>query len=218
MKKHKIAEKELLSCYRACKDLFGQLNIITDGKVFKEMISNIDTPEPVLNSLPESKRISWTPSFRYLIDTLKFTDSSHETKTDFYSISEEMDHTYPKTSHGFLSDGPNLFARALNAYVKDTLESSGKKYNLIEFEKENQLWYANYSDTYPGTDELAGFSSAFDEMITDLKEKNVLKEMFISKKMTMNDVRSIVNERRSRMEASSGFPARMANDLIQRYK
>lgn len=203
---------ELNSCYTACKDLLFQLGFMPSDKTLKEMISCIDIPEPDVLMLKEPiDAAPWMPSFQNLINAMKYKDDSHTKPSDFYAAAQEMDRVHTKTSHGYLSSGPNMFARALNIYVAVKLEKEGKQYHFTEFENCNCIWYSGYYKTHPHGEEAEKLSNLFDKLIDDLKEKGIICELTMPAKTNMKEVKAIVANRREQRSSSDSKVAQYNN-------
>ncbi|MDO4939514.1 MAG: hypothetical protein Q4E54_06095 [Lachnospiraceae bacterium] len=198
-----MTNSELNYCYRSCKDLLFQLGLMPSDKTLKEMMSCIDIPVPDVLMVRESPTdAAWLPSFQNLINGLKYKDNTHSEETHFYEAAKEVDRIHTKTAHGYLSSGPNMFARALNTYVADKLERENKKYRFTEFENCNHIWYDGYYKTHPDADEREKFSGLFDTLLSDLKETGIISELTLPKKTNLKGVRAIVEQRRERHSAS----------------
>ena len=207
-----MTNTELNYCYRACKDLLFQLGLMPSDKTLKDMISCIDIPEPDVLMLKEPMEAApWMPSFQNLVNALKYKDDSHTQHSDFYAAAQEIDRTHTKTAHGYLSSGPNMFARALNTYVAERLEKEGKKYRFTEFENCNGIWYSGYFKTHPTQEEAGRFSKLFDTLIDDLKEKGIICELSMPAKTNMKEVKAIVAERRNQRSSSDSKVAQHNN-------
>lgn len=198
-------KNELGACYRSVKDLLFQLGLVTTDKTLKEMLSCADIPQPELLMIQApSAETPWMPSFRNIIDAMKYTDDSHTERTHYYKAAKEVDRIHTKTSHGRLSDGPNLFARALATYVENKVSRKNKRFVFTQFENENHLWYSDYHLTYPNRNESIKFEQLFDQLIDDLKDKGILKELTTARKLTMKDVDNIIDRRKQQSPAPAG--------------
>lgn len=197
-------DRELSTCYRSVKDLLFQIGLFPTDKTLKEMLSVADIPEPdFLMDHEPSEETLWMPSFRELVDAMKYTDNSHTEETHYFKAAKEADRIHSKTSHGRLSDGPNLFTRALSTYVNDKLNRENKQFVYTQFENENHLWYSNYFLTYPDRNESIKFEKLFDHLIDDLKNKGIVKELMTARKLTMKDVNNIVDRSRQQIPPSA---------------
>ena len=195
---------ELNHCYRSCKDLLFQLGLVPSDKTLKEMMSCIDIPVPDVLSVrdPSGTDFAWTEPFQNLVNGLKYTDASQKEETNFYKAAKEMDRMHSKTAHGYLSAGPNMFARALNIYVIQKLGEEGKTYHFPEFENRNHIWYGGYYKTRPTPEESRKFNVLFDNLITYLKEKGIVSELTVPKKTNMKEVKDLVASRREGYSSS----------------
>ena len=197
-------DRELSACYRSVKDLLFQIGLVPTDKTLKEMLSCADIPKPDFLMVQEqSAEALFLPSFRELMDAMKYTNDSHTDETHYYKAAKEVDRIHTKTSHGRLSDGPNLFARALATYVDDKLSREKKRFVFTQFENENHLWYSDYYSTHPNHDECIKFEKLFDRLIDDLKKNGFVQELMTAKKLTMKDVNSIVDQRRQQISPSA---------------
>lgn len=198
-------KNELDACYRSVIDLLFQIGLVPTDKMLKEMLSCADIPKPELLMVQSpSAETPWMPSFRNLMDAMKYTDESHTEETHYFKAAKEVDRIHTKTSHGRLTDGPNLFARALSAYVNDKFSREKKPLVYTQFENENHLWYSDYHLTHPNHSEFIKFEKLFDQLIDDLKDKGIVKELMTARKLTMKDVDNIIDRRRQQSPAPSG--------------
>lgn len=198
-------KNDLGVCYRAVKDQLLQLGLVPTDKTLKEILSCADIQKPDFYMVQSpAAEMPWMPSFRNLIDAMKYTDDSHTEETHYFKAAKEIDRVHTKTSHGRLSDAPNLFARALATYVEDKVAQENRQFVFTQFENENHLWYSDYYLTHPNHNEFVKFEKLFDQLIDDLKDNGYLKEITTARKLTMKDVDNIIDRRKQQSPAPAG--------------
>ncbi len=107
--------------------------------------------------------------------------SERKERTEFYTNSKAMDEVTSKDAHGYWSSTCEMFARAGACYLNDALSAMGGKSDYLTGHSESCIGIdcdKNGDITYiyamPRGDERAAINAAFDEMLSDLKAKNLL--------------------------------------------
>ena len=95
---------------------------------------------------------------------MKFKPSGGYTK--YYEESLEQDRNYSRDSMGYWSSNIEMFARAFACYVSDKLAEKGIRSDYLCGHAESSI--------FPSGEERALINQAFDKLITELKEENIL--------------------------------------------
>ena len=78
-------KNELDACYRSVKNLLFQIGLVPTNKSLKEILSCADIPKPdFLMVQSPSAETPWMPSFRSLMDAMKYTDESHTERRHYH--------------------------------------------------------------------------------------------------------------------------------------
>ena len=97
--------------------------------------------------------------------------------TQYYVDSAQFDKQYSKDSHGYWSSECELFARAFACYLADKLATEGKKNDYLNGHCDTYVSMDKKGDwifAYPRGDERLRINEAFDELISELKEMEIL--------------------------------------------
>ena len=188
------------------EDLLSMLGYMPADKSFKEMLYGVDDINFELSvRSPEAGTIEPAPSFKNLVEAMKYSDSTHFTESDYLEAARDFDRKHSKTRHGKMSDGHNLFARAFISYTADKLAQQGRPeaYVYPEYDSRNLIWYSGYSQIRPNLEMQKKLFPLFDNFIEDMKERKMIKSYALPDKMTMDDVKNIVDRRKKQKEGSS---------------
>lgn len=129
-------------------------------------------------------------SLEKLLDTMRFKDSkinpTLKERTDFYKNSIHFDSIYSKTDNGYWQSKVEMFARAFECYISDKLGSQRSDYlcGLCIKEYENDIVVP-----FPKGEERREINSCFDELIKELKEKNILHDYVREKNLEQNELK-----------------------------
>lgn len=104
-------------------------------------------------------------------------DSVLTKDTDFYANAKMMDIRYTKQGHGYWQSDIELAARAFACYVEDKLAEKGMRNDYLC--RPTPTAYTN-NPSIPYGDERRRINQAFDEVIAELKNKNILHQRDVS--------------------------------------
>lgn len=127
------------------------------------------------------------PSMCQLMDSIKFkTDvDGNVIKTDFYKNSILFDKNVTKTDHGYWQSNVELFARAFACYIYDKVGYRSDYLcghaNNVSMTIENKKGSLEIIKAIPEGEERRQINNNFDELILELKEKELLHNYDYSK-------------------------------------
>lgn len=103
-----------------------------------------------------------------IVDKMKRKiDGLYIIQTDYEKESEKADRDYSKSDNGYWSSECEMFARAFTCYVKDKLEEKGIRSDYLCGHSE--------ATVKPVGEERKVINKAFDDLISELKERGLLR-------------------------------------------
>lgn len=106
------------------------------------------------------------------------SNSKRNIETDFYKDSKDFDKIYSKHGHGYWSSECEMFARAFDCYIADKVKEQGYRSDYLSgnadsftFKTEDRVIAA-----FPRGEERIAINKAFDELFSDLKERQMLHD------------------------------------------
>lgn len=112
-------------------------------------------------------------------DAMAMKYSSLRNETDFYKNAKEFDMQYSKQDKGYWQSDVELFARAGACFILDKLKEKAIQNDYLCGHAESaisiSLKTGDVIKGYPDGNERKQINQAFDKLITDLKEKGLLK-------------------------------------------
>lgn len=127
-------------------------------------------------------------SLKSLMESIKYKEQEKDgevytIKTDFYENSKRFDEFASKTEQGYWSSNCEMFARAFACYVMDKLDNRsdylcGHANSVIGFtvEKDGNM---REIQAYPIGEEREKINQCMDELVRELKEKNILHDFIM---------------------------------------
>lgn len=127
-------------------------------------------------------------SLKSLMENMKYKEQEKDgevytIKTDFYENSKRFDEFASKTEQGYWSSNCEMFARAFACYVMDKLDNRsdylcGHANSVIGFtvEKDGNM---REIQAYPIGEEREKINQCMDELVRELKEKNILHDFIM---------------------------------------
>lgn len=112
--------------------------------------------------------------FKELMHTMKYNGNE---KTEYYKNAEKLDQTFSKTDQGYWRSDVELFARAFASYVHDKLPQNTSDYLIGHSEMialDIQDGNSVQIPTSPQGKEREVINRAFDKVLEELKEKEIL--------------------------------------------
>ncbi len=106
------------------------------------------------------------------------TDVTKRIKTDFYRDSIEFDKVFSKYGHGYWQSTCEMFARAFDCYISDKLKEQGYRSDFLSSHADS----FSFRDgdrvvaAYPRGEEREAINKAFDNLILELKERQLLHD------------------------------------------
>lgn len=154
--------------------------VVTNPEV--EMLSQIRKlcTNHIIPKDAKQQIVIWASSLKSAEEQLKSQEPiERRVKTDFFKGSAEFDKVFSKAGHGYWQSDCEMFARAFDCYVADKIKETGDKSEYLTA-------YAN-SFKMPGTngemisavpmgEERKVINEKFDLLITDLKERGLVKD------------------------------------------
>lgn len=113
-------------------------------------------------------------SVNYQKEQVEKGDSVLKKETDFYARAKKMDTIFTKMGHGYWQSDIELSARAFACYVEDKLAEKGIKNDYLCRPTYNDEGEKDIS--IPHGEERKRINAAFDEVIQELKDKNILHQ------------------------------------------
>lgn len=97
----------------------------------------------------------------------KTDEYGEQVSTDYYRESKKTDQNYASTDNGYWRSNCEMFARAFACYVRDKLEEKGIRSDYLCGHSEGTV--------YPTGEERKAINASIDNLITDLKERGLLR-------------------------------------------